>query len=70
MDAAAYLIPEEKIPKAEKYARNFLVGYVWLAFAAYVEGQKLFKIRPKILGPTEAKLLLTTDRCLDLHSYT
>ena len=62
MDAAAYLIPEEKIQKTEKYARNFLLGYLWLAFAAYVDGQKLFKLRPKILGPTETKLLLTTDR--------
>ena len=50
MDEAEYVVPPEKIAKAEKYARHFLLGYMWLAFAASTAGQKLFKIRPKILG--------------------
>ncbi|CAE7465291.1 unnamed protein product, partial [Symbiodinium pilosum] len=46
MDEAEYVVPPEKIAKAEKYARHFLLGYMWLAFAASTAGQKLFKIRP------------------------
>ena len=49
MDASIYTVPADDIPKGEKYARQFVAGYTWLAYAAYVEGRKLYKLRPKLL---------------------
>ena len=50
MDESGYVIRRDKVARFEKYARNFLLGYLWLAAAAYDTGAKLWKIRPKTLG--------------------
>ena len=45
-----YVIPGTEHAKAKKWARGFLLGYLWLAHDAFANKKCRFKLRPKCLN--------------------
>lgn len=50
MEAAIFFVEDADVEKGIQHAKNFVVGYMWLAHASFVEATCLFKQRPKNLA--------------------
>ncbi|CAE6957720.1 unnamed protein product [Symbiodinium sp. CCMP2592] len=52
LEKRKYEITREDVDRGVRACHRFVVGYIWLAYSCYLDGQKLYKLRPKTLELT------------------
>ena len=50
LDSTVYEISYRDAQRGMKQCHRFVLGYMWLALSSFLEGRKLYKLRPKLLA--------------------
>lgn len=50
IDQSGFFIPPADVERGIERSFRFVLGYLWLAYAAHLDNRRAYKLRPKWLG--------------------